>query len=382
MTKRRTKVWRWVAVGVGVVVVVGVGGPFVYIHFIEGPAPAKLTLPNAGGATNGGATHSGGTSTTAHARATSTTAAPASAGAPAKVAAQSLAVSTPVSGTWNVGSGSVVGYRVQEVLIGQNSTAVGRTSEVWGSITVSADEVAKATFTANMTSVKSDQSERNAQFDGRIMDVNTYPTAKFQLTDPIPLGTVPGAAEVKAYHATGDLTMHGVTRPITFTISTERTGSSLYALADINVVFADWDISNPSVGGFVTTQNHGTLEVLLHLTKSAGNPSYASTNVASTNNGQGGPGASGGSASPGNPPRGKFPPGKFPSGKFPPGKFHRGQFPGGGPGGGGPGGRGPGGGGPGGGGFPGGQPGAGGEGGGPNVTVPKTTVPPLTVPTS
>ena len=42
-----------------------------------------------------------------------------------------------------------------------------------------------------MASVVSDQSERNAQFDGRIMDVATYPTATLHLTSPIALGSRP-----------------------------------------------------------------------------------------------------------------------------------------------------------------------------------------------
>jgi polyisoprenoid-binding protein YceI len=334
MSARGRRRLRWTAVGVGVLVVVGVGGPFVYIHFIEGPAPAKLSLPKSASTAKGTATPT-----------TSSQAANLSANA-----AGAPATSSSVSGTWNVGAGSVVGYRVQEVLIGQNSTAVGRTSEVWGSLAISRGHVAEAAFTANMASVKSDQSGRNAQFDNRIMDVTAYPTARFQLAAGIPLGSLPPTGAAKAYHGTGDLTMHGVTRPIHFTISAERESGSIYALADINIVFADWKIANPSIGGFVTTQDHGTLEVLLHLTKGIGNPSYASTNVSPANPGP--PGASGTGGFHGGPPPGKFSKGKFPGGKFPGGKFP---------------GR------PGGGGFRGGPPGG-------NVTVPKTTVPPLTVP--
>ena len=325
MTERRRRVLRWAAVGVGVLVVVGVGGPFVYIHFIEGPAPAKLSLPTTSSATTGKTTAATSSQTTQRSK-----------------TSEALTAATSVSGTWNVGAGSVVGYRVQEVLIGQNSTAVGRTSEVWGSLTIADGEVSKAAFTANMASVKSDQSARNGQFDGRIMDVSAYPTAKFELTSTIALGALPPTGKVKTYHGTGDLTMHGATRPISFTISAERASNSIYALADINIVFANWDISNPSIGGFVTTQDHGTLEVLLDLTKGTGNPAYASTNVGSTNSGPpAGPGAGG------------FPGGR-PPGKFPGGKFHHGH--------------------PGGGGFHGGGPPGG------NITVPKTTVPPLTVP--
>ena len=150
------KIRNSIVLGTVVVIFLALAGPFIYIHFIEGPPPAKLSLPTAS--------------------ATKTPAA---------------SSTTSLNGTWNIAKGSVVGYRVSEVLLGQNSTAVGRTSKVWGSLVVGGTAITKATFTVNMASVVSDQSQRNAQFDGRIMDVSQYPTATFTLTTPIELGSVP-----------------------------------------------------------------------------------------------------------------------------------------------------------------------------------------------
>ncbi len=234
---------RWprrIAIAVAVVVVLAVGVPFAYIHFIEGKAPAKLTLtpspaPSASSASTAGlATDSGS-----------------------------------IDGQWNVGPGSVVGYRVGETLAGQKNTAVGRTSSVTGSLTITGTSVSSATFTAQMASVRSDQSQRDHQFDGRIMDVARYPTATFRLTAPIDLGSTPSIGAVHSYQATGDLTLRGQTHPVTFTINAERTSSLLEAQGEINVVFATWGISNPSLGGFVTTASNGTLEFLLHLGRGA-----------------------------------------------------------------------------------------------------------------
>jgi polyisoprenoid-binding protein YceI len=248
---------KWVIAGVVAIIVLAVGGPYVFIHFIEGPAPAKLVLPKGGTASGSGA-----------------------AGATVDL--------SKLSGTWNVGAGSVAGYRVQEVLIGQNSTAVGRTSEIWGSANVAGKSVSKATFTVNMASVVSDQSERNAQFDGRIMDVSDYPTAKFVLSGPISLATGLVTGSSKQYTATGSLTMHGVTKSVTFPVSVEvASGAAVYVLADVPIVFANWGISNPSVGGFVTTKSTGTLEVLLDLVRGVGNP-VSSGSPASSGGGFGG----------------------------------------------------------------------------------------------
>ena len=132
------KRWRWLVGAAAIVVVLALGAPFVYIHFIEGPPPPKLTLPTT--------------------RSTTT----AASGATSDV--------TSVSGTYHVGLGSEAGYRVTEVLVGQNSTAVGRTTKIWGTVTISGTSVTTGTITVDMASVESDQSERNAQFDGRIME--------------------------------------------------------------------------------------------------------------------------------------------------------------------------------------------------------------------
>jgi hypothetical protein len=53
-----------------------------------------------------------------------------------------------------------------------------------------------------------------------------------------------------------------------FPLSAERTRSGIEVSGSIPIVFADWDIPNPSFTGFVTTQNHGVLEFLVKLAKS------------------------------------------------------------------------------------------------------------------
>ncbi len=232
-------------------------GPYVYIHLIEGPAPAKLALPK-----------SSPTTTPSSSQGSATT-------------------SSSIDGTWNVGPGSTAGYRVQEVLIGQSATAVGRTNKIWGSLTIAGSTVTKGTFTVNMASVLSDQSERNAHFDGPILDVSQYPTATLTLSSPIDLGTIPANGVVKPYNAMGALDMHGVTKSVTFPVSAERVGTEIDVLADITIPFSDWNIANPSIGGFVTTANSGTLEVLLHLTQGAGNPASTSSGSAGSAGGGG-----------------------------------------------------------------------------------------------
>jgi polyisoprenoid-binding protein YceI len=223
---------RWVIAAVVVLVVVGVGAPFVYIHFIEGPAPAKLALSKSAGPV-------GGTLTAGQ-----------------------------IDGKWVIGSGSQAGYRVQEVLAGQDNTAVGRTSKVTGSFQISGSAVSAATFTVDLQTVVSDQSQRDQQFNGRIMDTAQFPTATFTLTKPIALGSLPRVNQSIPVTAVGTLAMHGVTKPVTVSMQARDTGSALTIAGDIPVVFATWNIANPSFGSFVKTQNNGLVEFALSTTKS------------------------------------------------------------------------------------------------------------------
>jgi len=77
---------------------------------------------------------------------------------------------------------------------------------------------------------------------------------------------VPGV--IRTYRATADLTLHGHTRKVTFPLSAERTAAGIEVSGSIPILFADWDIGNPSFAGFVTTQNHGLLEFLIEFSRS------------------------------------------------------------------------------------------------------------------
>ena len=228
---------RWVIAAVVVIAVVAVAGPYVFLHFIEGNGPAPLSLKASPGATASG----------------TQSASPVS----------SQGSSGSVAGTWAAGSGSRVGYRVNEVLGGQSHTAVGRSSSVTGQMIIKGTTVKTASFTVKMASIHTDSTQRDSQFDGRIMDVARYPDGTFALTKPIVLAPLPAVGTIKTYRATGNLTLHGQTRPVTFPVKTELTASGIEVQGSIPVLFSRWDIPNPSFTGFVTTQNHGIMEFLL-----------------------------------------------------------------------------------------------------------------------
>jgi len=230
----RPRPWlRWVVGAIVVVIVLVVGGPFVYIHFIEKKAPPKLSVQSV----------------------------PTSTLAPGQHQAA-------LAGTWKVGGGSTVGYRVKETLFGQSHTAAGRTSSVTGTMTIAGTNLTAASFRVDMTTVKSDQSIRDDQFQGRIMDTADFPTSTFSLTQPITLAPVPADGAVGSYRATGKLTLHGTTRTVTIPLTTKRTGNEIAVSGSLPIRFSDYDIGNPS-GGPASVGNSGTMEFALALTPSA-----------------------------------------------------------------------------------------------------------------
>jgi polyisoprenoid-binding protein YceI len=94
------------------------------------------------------------------------------------------------------------------------------------------------------------------------MEVDQYPEATFALTAPIEFLSVPPVGEQITASATGDLTLHGVTRPVTFDVTAEAGDDRIGVLGNIPVRFADYDIDNPSISG-ITTEDNGLLEFVL-----------------------------------------------------------------------------------------------------------------------
>ncbi len=63
--------------------------------------------------------------------------------------------------------------------------------------------------------------------------------------------------------ASGDLTLHGVTRPVDVPVEARWSGTTIEVVGTIPVNFADYDIEAPSVGGFVSVEDEGEIELQL-----------------------------------------------------------------------------------------------------------------------
>lgn len=227
--------FRWPIVLVALALSVAVVAPYVYIHFVREEPAERLSLDDVATTTSGD-------------RSSSTTSAGSTGGG--------------IDGTWKTTDASVVQYRVKEVLFGQDAEATGTAHGISGTAEITGSTVASVDVEVDMTTFESDESRRDGQFEGRIMNTSEFPTATFTRTDPIDLGSVPVDGEEITVDITGELTMHGVTNEVTFELTAKLSGSTFAANATIPITFSDYDIDDPS-GGPATVGADGELELLL-----------------------------------------------------------------------------------------------------------------------
>lgn len=232
---------KWIIIGASLLVLIAAvwGGSAIYANVENGRALDELAL-----------------STPA-----ATSAAPATAGAAATDAPATTAGATDLAGTWTVRDGSQAGYRVKEVLNGQDVTVVGRTTGVTGTATVEGTSLTAATVTVDMKNVTTDNSSRDGQFLG-ILKASEFPTSTFTLTGPVDIGAISNG--VATVQAPGELTVAGVTQKVTATLSAQVTADGVEVQGSIPVTFKDYGIDAPNLG-FVKVENTGTIEMLLKL---------------------------------------------------------------------------------------------------------------------
>lgn len=183
--------------------------------------------------------------------------------APADSAGDSTAApeTGDLTGEWMVSAGSAAGYRVEEVLNGQDVTVVGRTSDVTGTVVVEGSDVVAATVEVDMTTITTDSSNRDDQFLS-ILSTDEFPSAGFVLTAPMDVsGIADGVATVDG---TGDLTIAGVTKSVTVAFEAQSTAEGVEVTGTVPVSFQDYGIDAPDLG-FVKVEDTGTVEMLLVL---------------------------------------------------------------------------------------------------------------------
>src|SRR6476620_2025657 len=178
-----------------------------------------------------------------------------------------------LDGTWTIddtsgslaeGTSSFAGYRVKEELAGTGAnTAVGRTQNVSGSLTIDGATITAMQVSVDMTTLQSDDSRRDERLRTDGLQTDQFPTATFTLTEPIEVGSVPKDGQTIQAVAVGNLTLHGVTRSVEVSIQAQRNGNEIEAIGSVDVVLTDYAIEAPTGFLVLSIANTGTIE--LHL---------------------------------------------------------------------------------------------------------------------
>lgn len=237
---------RMLLVGLALVLAVGVGGYLAYDQVLSGDGVAPLTLPSS------------------EPEAAATTP---SASASTDLSAAPAGSSDDVAGTWTVAGDSQAGYRVREQLatLSAESDAVGRTSDVTGSITLESDgtttTLAAGSITVDTTTIASDEDRRDNRLRTEGLQTDTYPTATFTITQPveIPARAIDGTAT--DITLVGDLDLHGVTRSVSIPAQARLVDGTIQVAGSITFLLSDFEITAPNVGGFIISiADEGALE--------------------------------------------------------------------------------------------------------------------------
>ncbi len=202
-------------------------------------ATASLLLAACGGAAAPSAT-AAPTATSAAATATPTPSATA-------------AATTATTGTWTVSNTSKATVRVREQLVGVNlpSDAVLVATGATGTFVLKDDGTfsSDSKISFDMTSLASDNRQRDDFIKGDTLQTRQFPKAEFVPTKTTGLTLPMPASGEFTFKLTGQMTIKGKTKEVTFDVQAKRTGNELSATATAAPAwkFADFGMTAPSV---------------------------------------------------------------------------------------------------------------------------------------
>ena len=172
----------------------------------------------------------------------------------ATTTATATAASTTASaGTWTVTDKSKATIRVREQLVGVSlpSDALLTATGAKGSFELNADGTfesgSKITF--DLTTLSSDERDRDNFIKNDTLQVRQFPTAGFVPTKTSGLVLPLATSGTFTFTLTGNMTIRGKTKEVTFDVTAKRDGGDLTATATANPSwkFGDFGMTAPSV---------------------------------------------------------------------------------------------------------------------------------------
>jgi polyisoprenoid-binding protein YceI len=179
-----------------------------------------------------------------------------------------------IDGTWviddeigefdfDTASGSFAGFRVAEELTVGEVTAVGRSGNVTGSVTIADGTLTDAEVTVDMDAIVSNDSRRESAIK-RTVNTTDFPNATFTFDGGVDVSSVEVGGPAQTFEIEGDLTVAGVTNPVTFTIDANvRNDGFGVIVGSTEIVWEDFGITPPSAAIVVSIADQGIVEFQL-----------------------------------------------------------------------------------------------------------------------
>ena len=198
--------------------------------------------------------------------------------APANTAATEPESAGPVNldGVWSVDtalgsfedySSSWAGYRVGEELSGIGTTeAVGRTPAVSGTLEIAGATVVVAVVDVDLTTLVSDRPQRDGLVQ-RALDTSQFPSARFELAEPVAFDALPAAGESMTATVAGTFSVHGASRPVVITVEATWIEGVVIVGGIFEIRFEDYGIDPPRAPVVLSVEDTGTVELLLNFTR-------------------------------------------------------------------------------------------------------------------
>lgn len=161
---------------------------------------------------------------------------------------------------------SKVSVRVREQLatLPASSDAVLETNAVSGAIGIARDGLTTATvLTVDLSTLRSNEARRDNYVKRLTLETDTFPTAELRVVRTIGLpAPIPRAGEWR-FQLVSRMTLHGVTREVTWQVTGQRLGRILKATATTTLRFADFALERPRVAIVLSVQDEIRVEIAL-----------------------------------------------------------------------------------------------------------------------
>jgi polyisoprenoid-binding protein YceI len=170
-------------------------------------------------------------------------------------------------GSFSDYSGTWAGFRVAEVLDNVGDTeAVGRTPNVSGSLALDGDTLSAVTIDVDLTTIRSDRDRRDPAIQ-RTLETGSFPAATFELTEPIDLPSTPADGATYDVTAHGDLTIHGITKPVDVALQARLATDTIVVVGSTPFTFSDFGMTAPRAPIVLSVADGGSIEFQLFFTR-------------------------------------------------------------------------------------------------------------------